>query len=998
MSPDDLVQALISALGYRGMRGYFQVHDLPRIARYRHVIGEAFRELRIVGVFGLCGNSGDKEAEYIPLVYVATARNAIEAREIHRATWSQGVVPFLIVTTGKEVWSCNGFAFASENWEHHNPPLPGDVFKAGMPLPNEIAHLAARSLRTSVVWTDREMGFDGRVDMHLLDNLRGLEAAMLRGRSVPALPTKVANALIGRFLYIRFLRDRAVIPEGWLPLLERHHARHHAGTLVEDMWTSFSKIERVFNGSMFPISAASRAKVEASHVRQLKSVLLEGEDLIDGRQQITFQEFRFSSIRTETLSAVYELFIEASNPDRHGRDGAIYTPPFLVDFVLSKVERDGTTLGRNDRVFDCAAGSGLFLVGAFRRIIESSLRDRQDETLPLSMLHALLRRCIWGIERDPDACHVAAFSLYLTMLDYVERGEISAVLAHKGRRKVFPTLVGRNILSRDFFDSTSLPPGFPRKFDIVIANPPWQKTVKNGAAARAYQTGPRGKAIDRNRVAGLFFWKSIDEYLSRTGRFGFVMSGRALLSSGAARFPQTLISDVGLTNAVNLSHMRRKLFPRAEHPAVVITGFKDPAHAGEGVHVSSPLLSSQPLGRNGTPWTIVEDRCGTEVFRRDRLRIPQSFIEALILRPIDRQIAHWLADCSATGKALTLGRVLDLHGLSIKRGGYQPETGISKEYTLGADQTKANYYRRALGLEAMPQLLVEGYEFPPHATSNIADAYQAPFGGNIVVVPRGMAFIDFVERPFAFNSSINAIFATRPRTDAVPLLRAIAKYLNSEFANYCLALFGRDWAIDERRFEQKELRQLPLPIAYVDIRRAAEFADQLDQLGEQEIYREFSLSRSFRQATEEFANFRLEFQNGLIPEVVHHLPEQAQLNTYIEVLEREMATYIGGGRKFIAKMSHVEERSVAVIFINYLRSQGHSQETMASPAAALQEFDRDGANVFQNSAWFSYDSGSLRFSVIKPLSRVHWTVDRAIADAEMLLSETLSLRRQAAIA
>ena len=55
-------------------------------------------------------------------------------------------------------------------------------------------------------------------------------------------------------------------------------------------------------------------------------------------------------------------------------DGAIYTPPFLVDFVLSKVERDGTMFGRNDRVFDCAAGSGLFLVGGFRRIIESSLR------------------------------------------------------------------------------------------------------------------------------------------------------------------------------------------------------------------------------------------------------------------------------------------------------------------------------------------------------------------------------------------------------------------------------------------------------------------------------------------------------------------------------------------------------------------------------------------------------------------------------------------------
>ena len=53
------------------------------------------------------------------------------------------------------------------------PLGPAEALKAGLPLPDTIAHLTARSLRTSVVWTDREMGFAERVDMHLLDNLRG---------------------------------------------------------------------------------------------------------------------------------------------------------------------------------------------------------------------------------------------------------------------------------------------------------------------------------------------------------------------------------------------------------------------------------------------------------------------------------------------------------------------------------------------------------------------------------------------------------------------------------------------------------------------------------------------------------------------------------------------------------------------------------------------------------------------------------------------------------
>lgn len=652
-------------------------------------------------------------------------------------------------------------------------------------------------------------------------------------------------------------------------------------------------------------------------------------------------------------------------------------------------------LGRDDRVFDCAAGSGLFLVGAFRRIVESTLVDRQEEILPLRTLHMLLRRCIWGVERNPDACHVAAFSLYLTMLDYVDRDELKHVMALEGRRKVFPILVGRNILARDFFDLTSLPRRFPHKFDFVIANPPWQKTSRNGSAALTYQSGPRGKSIDQARVAGLFFWKSIDECLAGNGRFGFVMSGRALLSSSAERFPRALMSEVGLTSATNLSHMRRTLFPRAEHPAVVIVGRKDPARASEGVRVSSPLLSSQPLARDRTPWTIIEDRCGAEVFRRDRLKTTSSFIEAVTLRPIDRQLARWLVDSSTAERSSTLNDVLKIYDLAIKRGGYLPETGVPPEHTLGANPRKENYYRLALGLDAGVLLSGAEYEFPLDAIAGVTREYRAPFGGNVVVVPRSMANIDFVERQFAFNSSINAIFAKRHTSRVVPLLRAIADYLNSKFAQYCFTLFGRDWAVDERRFEQKELRQLPIPAAYMDVSRAAEFADRMADRGEEVIYDAFSLSANFRQATEEFASFRYEFQNGRVPDGVHRAPERPQIDGYLEVFKREMATYIGNQSTFIAEIDQIEQRSVAVITLTYVRSEGHPQETIPSPATALREFDRAGANVFQDSAWFSYDPRSLRFSIVKPLSRVHWTVERAVADAEMLLSETISPRRQA---
>jgi hypothetical protein len=161
------------------------------------------------------------------------------------------------------------------------------------------------------------------------------------------------------------------------------------------------------------------------------------------------------------------------------------------------------------------------------------------------------------------------------------------------------------------------------------------------------------------------------------------------------------------------------------------------------------------------------------------------------------------------------------------------------------------------------------------------------------------------------------------------------------------------------------------------------------------IYNALSLCRSFRQATEEFASFRLQFQNGRIPDGVHYAPDEPQIDVYVEVLEREMSAYVGHGHTFIAEASKIEERSLAVISLSYLRGEGHPEETMSSPVSALRAFDCAGANVFQDSAWFSYDPSSMRFSMVKPLSRVHWTVERAVADAEMLLSETIAPRRKA---
>ena len=57
-----------------------------------------------------------------------------------------------------------------------------------------------------------------------------------------------------------------------------------------------------------------------------------------GSVQLSFLDFYLGALRTETLSSVYEQFLENIGSGERRRVGAFYTPPFLVDFMLDRIE------------------------------------------------------------------------------------------------------------------------------------------------------------------------------------------------------------------------------------------------------------------------------------------------------------------------------------------------------------------------------------------------------------------------------------------------------------------------------------------------------------------------------------------------------------------------------------------------------------------------------------------------------------------------------------
>ena len=124
-------------------------------------------------------------------------------------------------------------------------------------------------------------------------------------------------------------------------------------------------------------------------------------------------------------------------------------------------------LQRGMRILDPACGSGVFLVLAYRRLIEKEMERRGERLLP-EELRAILMESIYGVERELDACFVTEFSLILTLLHYIEPPEL-----HKNLAFQFPVLHNKQIYHGDFFDPELPIAKLDFQFDWIVGNPPW---------------------------------------------------------------------------------------------------------------------------------------------------------------------------------------------------------------------------------------------------------------------------------------------------------------------------------------------------------------------------------------------------------------------------------------------------------------------------------------------------------------------------------------------
>ncbi len=208
-------------------------------------------------------------------------------------------------------------------------------------------------------------------------------------------------------------------------------------------------LEDRFNGKVFPLPFVGPQAPNDDAVKYVANIF--AGDQPDGQLAFDFSIYDFSFIPIELLSSIYEQFLRRE--EKVDKIGAYYTPEVVADYLVSELNYV-KPLQPEMRILDPCCGSGIFLVLAYRRLIELQKAQRKTEDKPdLSPydLRDILTTSIYGVERKLDACYVTEFSLILTLLSYVDPPEL-----HRYENFKFPELHNTHIFKCDFFDDNSL--------------------------------------------------------------------------------------------------------------------------------------------------------------------------------------------------------------------------------------------------------------------------------------------------------------------------------------------------------------------------------------------------------------------------------------------------------------------------------------------------------------------------------------------------------------
>lgn len=393
--------------------------------------------------------------------------------DIHIKLWSSGIIPLYYVFDKIEVkiFDCrkpvNKRTLKAK--EMDSLPFEEDSLLFTAKIHDKYKKYSALLFRNGSFWESQENQNHFRADSSsynkLIDGLKRIRREFSKGQN-----ETICNKLLVLSIFVKYLEERKdskgnhVLPKEYFNKFEGADSfcdvlrRNKCLELFEDL-------ARDVNGRIFKLDGQEKKEIKTLDQSKLADFL---DARLDRQQYVFWKLYDFNYLPVELISRIYEEFIPK-------RKDITYTPAHLVNFMVDEC-MPMTSPKKGIKLIDVCCGSGIFLVAAFKRLVQWWQQEQYKKTggiisPTIRKLKSVLTESIFGVDIEPEAVRLAVFSLTIAICDMLDPTIMWKELIEE---KLVD--LSDNIIVQDFFNFIKT----HERFHLVIGNPPFNVPIKEG--------------------------------------------------------------------------------------------------------------------------------------------------------------------------------------------------------------------------------------------------------------------------------------------------------------------------------------------------------------------------------------------------------------------------------------------------------------------------------------------------------------------------------------
>lgn len=940
-----------------------------------------------------------------------------EITEIHRKIWNYKKVLFLYVYSETEIriysTSEKPLIVTKDNFDYEkelkNVEIRTYIFSDTTQLQELNRLFSTVAIDTGIIWTLKEADFirkkanlKKRVDKYLVESLINTAKQLEQ----QGLEINFIHKIILRSLFLLYLEDRKATDENFYTKIQKG-AKSYFDILddVTATYSLFKKLEKHFNGNVFTLE--ENENITVAQLKLIKKCFTSGNDNTQQMELFpNWKLFDFSIIQIELLSEIYENFYFETDPQRKKATGAFYTPPSLVEFILNeKLPSRKEITDYNVKILDPACGSGIFLVQSFKRLVKRYENKHNKKLTDFKELKNLLVDNIFGIELNEQAIKIAAFSLYLALVDNLNPKTI-----WQNQNYRLPNLInnpydnsikkqGHNLFCRDTIEENKEIEDL--NFDLIIGNPP-------------FGTKNLLKSISNYCTKYHFAKEKVLPFLHKATKFtsngdiALIFNTKVLTNTGGTyqNFRRWIFNDCYVEKVYNFSILRNapsnfggQLFEGATGPISILYYKKEkPENYSDKIAYYAPktYIKSNVIEGLNIDFTdlkyLPREECQNPTTKIWKIAMWGGLKDWELVQRFNESyptIKDFLKKENIEyGVGFELSNPAEKSNYNIKKLPIHTPNNILKYYTpKSSERIKSNKFRR-LGKVA---------------------AYQKPhilFNEGIKVDNDNLTILaSFVDYKSAYTKGIVGIYS---RKDDVDLLKLLTVYFNSDFIRYYSFLTTSSWGIERDVVKYKELFKSPFILDRLSEKDKGQIIKYFDEeLYDKEFFKvndliEIKLNRLITMCLSENDKYTIQhllnnidlFQKQEKSKTLYPVL-QAQIVAYGELISNELNEFLDGQNLFTNVTIYDINRFNPLMIIKLSFDEKHkkithSKETVNEELKKLDKrlWKEESKNIYFRKK-LNYKTGN-HIYIIRPNQRRFWSQSMALEDASELILEILT--------